>query len=46
MLIGKYEVARLTEKELVLKQPDTNVTISSIFSGNHSGSYTFHKRAK
>ena len=45
MLIGKYEVARLTEKELVLKQPDTNVTISSIFSGNHSGSYTFHKRA-
>ena len=46
MLLGMYEVAKLTEKELVLKQPDTNVTISSIFSGNHSGSYIFHRREK
>jgi len=45
MLWGKYEVAKLTSKELVLKQPDSNVTISTIFSGNHSGSYTFHKRS-
>ena len=46
MLWGKYIVDKLTAKELVLKQPDSNVTLSTIFSGNHSGSYTFHRKEK
>lgn len=43
VLVGSYEITRLTPDHLVLRQPDFNIDIPGLFSSHQTAIYKFHR---
>lgn len=43
VLVGTYEIIRLTPDHLALRQPDFNIDIPGLFSSHQTAIYKFHR---